>query len=319
MVSSETYQAIQKWITRQQEYEATHSDPAPLTDIQRKLLEKLALSLPPDTNPPPEPELDETNWIGILLEYRAARQRIREGMPGGDFVEEPGPTLNNVQRWYCHVRIDEHPAPFPGPAGGLSDDGQRSCFARKKDAKKYAAKCAVQWLRANGYMPQVDRNAVKSPQVQQSPITPASSPVKKKQKLAAPPPESNEKQTPPGAPLPKGIASPYNDTEVSVIHQVSELCERAGYRNFPQYKITENSQLAGFFDGYADLGLLAQRLPKGVGRVEKVLGKKPAKEKIAESLLNHLRKLVAENDERDEQFLANLSPVKKEEEPSAPA
>lgn len=60
------------------------------------------------------------------------------------------------------MRIDEHSEPFPGPDGGLFPDGTLPSFARKKDAKKYAAKCAVEWLGVNGYMSRLDVNGVKS-------------------------------------------------------------------------------------------------------------------------------------------------------------
>lgn len=68
MVSSGTYKTIQSWIGQQLEYEATHSAPAPLTDTQRKLLDKLEQTLPLAAPPPPEPDLsDDTNWVGLLM------------------------------------------------------------------------------------------------------------------------------------------------------------------------------------------------------------------------------------------------------------
>ncbi|KAI0131685.1 hypothetical protein F4776DRAFT_627392 [Hypoxylon sp. NC0597] len=322
MVSSETYKVIQSWIGRQLEYEATNSKPAPVTDAQRKLLEKLELILPPEHSPPPEPKLDDTNWIGILLEYRAARQRVHENVPGGNFVESPGPTIGADQKWYCQVHIDEHSAPFPGPDGGLFPDGSQPYFGRKKDAKKYAAKCAVQWLTAQGYMPKGSSNSGKQPQTQEQQATSQPPPVNGKRKfMASSPedgkastskPESNGSQLSPGSPVPKGMASPFNSDEVSVTHEVSRLCERLGHAGFPKYKITENSEQRGFYSGYADLDLLSLRLPVGVGYVENVLGQKPAREKIAEDLLVHLRKLAAECDEADRQFLARSPPVKEE-------
>ncbi|KAI1375048.1 hypothetical protein F4677DRAFT_446955 [Hypoxylon crocopeplum] len=350
MVSSDTYQKIQNWITRQQEYETTHSTPAPLTEAQRKLLEKLELTLPPETPPLPGPELGNTNWVGDLMEYRAARQR---GLSGVDFKEEPGPTIYGAQKWYCRVQIDEHPVPFPGPDGGLFPDGSQPSFARKRDAKQYAAKCALEWLQANGYRYQTNYNGVKFPQsqahqaqahqaqahqvqahqvqahqAQAHQVTPQASPAKKKPRLSAPSPEQaraepnnnvSVTQMHLGSPLPKGIASPFNNDEVSAVHQVSQLCDRLGFPGVPQYKYTPDSEMTGFYDGYPDLGMLTSRLPSGVGRVEKVLGKKATREKIAEELLEHLRKLVAQQDEKDKQFLANLPPIRKEEQPQAPA
>ncbi|KAI0840457.1 hypothetical protein F5Y06DRAFT_240959 [Hypoxylon sp. FL0890] len=332
MVSPETYKSIQNWIGRQQEYEATHSKPAPLTEVQRQLLEKLELTLPPENPRPAEPELDDTNWIGILLEYRAARQRVREGVPGGDFIETPGPVIGGEQKWHCQVRIDEHPVLFPGPDGGLFPDGSLPYFSRKKDAKKYAAKCAVQWLRAQGYMsqgsmPQGDNNGRKSPRVQDQQTTSQPSPVngngKRKHssspdqvETSAPKPEPHGSPLSPKSPVPKGMASPFNSDEVSKIHEVSELCARLEYPGFPKYRLTENSEQRGFYSGYAYLDLLAFNLPAGIGRVENVLGQKPAREKIAEDLYEHLLKLAEERSESAKEHLATLAPVKKERSPT---
>ncbi|KAI2472021.1 hypothetical protein F4781DRAFT_46542 [Annulohypoxylon bovei var. microspora] len=330
MVSSTTYQTIQNWISRQQEYESTHSEPAPLTDAQRKLLEKLEIVLPPETPPQPEPELGDpnSNWIGVLLEYRAARQRVTSGVPGGNFMEEQGPTIGGELKWYCRVRIDEHPEPFPGPDGGLLD-GKQPYFGRKKDAKKYAAKCAVEWLKANGYMFRSEANSVNPlpPQASKQQVTPQSSPAKKKPKLLPSSPENpgvttvisepNGAQPLPGSPLPKGIASTFNNEEVSAVFEVDQLCTRLGFSGWPRYTVTKSSEMNDFYNGHAELGLLASKLPIGIGRVENVFGKKAAKERIAEELLEYLRKLAAEHDEADQRFLASIAP--KKEEVSVPA
>ncbi|KAI1143847.1 hypothetical protein F5Y05DRAFT_8373 [Hypoxylon sp. FL0543] len=314
MVSSDTYKVIQKWIGQQQEYEATHSKPAPLTDAQRKLLEKLELTIPPENPLPAESVLDDTNWVGILMEYRASRLRLLDGVPGGGFIESPGPIVGMAQKWHCQVRIDEHPDLFPGPGGGLSADGSLPYFARKKDAKKYAAKCAVQWLREQGYMPQGSTS-------QQPPVNgkrKLSSSAPEKVETSASKPKPNGGQVYPASPVPKGMASPFDSDEVSAYHETLRLCVRLGFAGFPKYRITENNEVRGFYSGHADLGLLAPKLPIGVGRVENVLGQKPAREKSAEDLLVHLRKLAAECDEADREFLAKSPPAKKEQSP-APA
>ncbi|KAI4862908.1 hypothetical protein F4820DRAFT_459902 [Hypoxylon rubiginosum] len=282
MVSSETYRAIQNWIGQQLEYEATHSAPAPLTDAQRKLLDKLEQALPLATPLLPEPDLGDTNWIGLLMEDRAARQRGPGNTAGVDFQEKPGPVVSGVQNWYCQVRIDEYPEPFPNSEGGILQDGMPPCFVRKKDAKKYAAKCAVEWLRTKG----------------QRPATPQpSSPERKKQKLSASSPEQSKNPT----------------SEPDVLQEVQQLCVRLGSPDRPKYIITENPEQPGFFSGYPDMGILVSTLPAGVGRVEDVLGKRPAKEKIAEELLVHLRSIVAKHDEEYERYIETLPPVKKQE------
>ncbi|KAI0114939.1 hypothetical protein F4814DRAFT_417606 [Daldinia grandis] len=315
MALSETYQTIQSWITRQLEYEATHGSPAPLTDTQRKLLEKLQVALPPTTPPQPEPELGDANWIGILLEYRAARQRVPTNSPGGDFKEHPGPIVYGVQQWHCQVYIDEHPEPFPGPDGGLFPDGTLPSFVRKKDAKKYAAKCAIEWLGVNRYMTRLDVNGVKCPPVPER-GTPQPSPARKKQKVTPSSPRDPGASTPsplsnkdPESLLPKGIASTFNGDEVSAIFEAERLCSRLGFSGFPRYKISEG-KMAGFYSGLPDLETLALKLPPGTGHVKDIYGRKAVKEKIAEELLEPLRKLAARSGQADGRSKSSPLPVR---------
>ncbi|KAK6950331.1 hypothetical protein Daesc_008657 [Daldinia eschscholtzii] len=333
MASSETYQTIQTWITRQLDYEAKHGAPAPLTDIQRKLLDKLQAVLPPPTPILPEPELGDANWVGVLLgrprqilhgtkvvaEYRAARQRVPSNVPGGDFKEQPGPVVYGVQKWHCQVHIDEHSEPFPGPDGGLFPDGTLPSFARKKDAKKYAAKCAVEWLGENGYMPRLNVNSVKSPPVPDQPPTPQPSPARKKQKTVSSPPDNPQQSSPspqssedPESLLPKGIASNFNSDEVSAIFEAERLCTRLGFPGLPRFKITD-SKMLGFFNGYPDLGALASKLPPGVGHVKDIYGRKAVREKIAEELLEPLNKLATQSVQADKQSKTDSLPVKEVE------
>ncbi|KAI1808406.1 hypothetical protein F4811DRAFT_237516 [Daldinia bambusicola] len=304
MALSETYQTIQTWIAQQLEYETTHGSPAPLTDTQRKLLDKLQAALPPAAPLLPEPELGGANWIGLLLEYRAANQRVPTNVPGGDFTEQPGPVVYGVQKWHCQVRIDEHSAPFPGPDGGLYPNGTMPSFARKKDAKKYAAKCAVEWLGENGYMRRLNINSVNPSPVPGKPPTPQPSPAKKKQKVVPSSPEnpqdsavsapSPQPKEDPESLLPKGIASTFNNDEVSAVFEVERLCNRLGFPGFPRFKITE-SKMAGFFDGLPELGALASKLPPDTGHVNDIYGKKAVREKIAEELLEPLKKLASQS------------------------
>jgi hypothetical protein len=65
-VPASVYAAIQNWILQQQEHEATFSEPAPLTDAQRKAILDLELAVVPATAQQPEPEIGDVNWIGLL-------------------------------------------------------------------------------------------------------------------------------------------------------------------------------------------------------------------------------------------------------------
>lgn len=60
------YAKLQEWILRQQEFEATESQAAPLTKVQRKLLSELEQTLMFESEPGPEPKLGDFNWVSTL-------------------------------------------------------------------------------------------------------------------------------------------------------------------------------------------------------------------------------------------------------------
>ncbi|KAI1502744.1 hypothetical protein F5X99DRAFT_417730 [Biscogniauxia marginata] len=291
-VSTSTYETVQNWISRQLESRA------PVTEAQRELLLHLELTINPRSPPRPEPELDDINWIGLLQEYRAARQRVPGGRSVVNFTEAPvDPLSRGPPNWYSQVTIDEHPEPFPGAAGGLFEDGTQPSFFRKKDAKKYAAKCAVEWLRANGYMPQA--GGVKFPKPQQPAPKPLSLP--KNAKPASLPQASNPPKTPNNAPKTPAPVSPFDDTQPSAAFEVARLCKDLGWQP-PQYRIEPDPSAGGFFSGYPDLGINASLFPDGVGRVNNILSKKAAKEKIAEDLLKPLKQIYNKHQEDIRKF-----------------
>lgn len=93
-------------------------------------------------------------------------------------MEPPSNNKNKAQpRWICTVALAERDGgrePFPGPAGGLVDGSTvPPSFARKKDAKQYAARCAIEWLRAQGHLPDDGSDAAAKP----APATASSSSV----------------------------------------------------------------------------------------------------------------------------------------------
>ncbi|KAI5855590.1 hypothetical protein GGS23DRAFT_589487 [Durotheca rogersii] len=310
MVTLQTYEAIQSWIHQQLAYEATHIDNAPLTEAQRKLLEKLELTLPPTMAPQPDPVVGDTNWIGVLLESRVPRLRIPNSTSGVEFVESQAPAVRGMLRWHCHVKLEEHAMPFPGPSGGLFPDGTLPSFSRKKDAKQYAAKCAVEWLKEKGYIPQTNANGVQSvspqPQVQARPPAQATPP-------ASPPGQRKS----PRSEL-KRMASAFDNDEVSDIQKVARLCELYNFPE-PRYIITKSTEGKDFFDGYPDLGVLAKSLPRDIGRVKNVFGKKATKEKIAQLLLGPLTDIASKREDENRRFLNSLPPLIKAEPSPEPS
>ncbi|KAK0722886.1 hypothetical protein B0T26DRAFT_239088 [Lasiosphaeria miniovina] len=175
------YRDLKAWIAEQEAL----PQPAPLTEIQKEAIAKLRASL----GGWPEPELGDTNWVGLLhrkyscsdthiyiyLYHKCMRHYLffffalvlgyRDAHQAGGavvlFADEPAPQF----KWVCHCTFRgtaaSEPQQFPGPDGGLlaAADGSGGgalvapSFARKKDAKQYAAKSCVEWLMAENRMP----------------------------------------------------------------------------------------------------------------------------------------------------------------------
>ncbi|RYO74063.1 hypothetical protein DL764_010986 [Monosporascus ibericus] len=308
------YTRLQEWILQQQDYEAKHSQPAPLTAAQRKLLSELEVAVTPA---PTEPQIGDTNWVGILLEYRAAHQ-IYPGDGGVEFSEEavavPGPS-SSPMRWRFQVRIEERmAAPFPSADG---DSAEPPSFARKKDAKQFAARCAVEWLRANGHMPadgvRFPKGGVAAavpppPQQQQQATTRRASPSTSTLNNPGPGPNNGSSSSTSSKRSPRSSLSmatevsspsssrysPFDADERRATQEVNELCQSLNCQP-PQYKLTEDPEHKGFWNGHAEFDphgpLPAQLLTQllAVGRTEGACGKKLARQQIAELLLPHLR------------------------------
>lgn len=204
----------------------------------------------------------------------------------------------------------------PGASFPPADVSQLT-FARKKDAKKYAAKCAVEWLRAEGFMPQGGARFPKGmatphqqrlrqaqrpqPQPQpQAPGTPFARGGGAGGQLISPPVATTDRNTTAVA-IPQ---SPFDPSQPSAVHQVSELCRDLGYPP-PVYKITGDGP--DFFDGFADFGDHRDLLPfdaVAVSSVRGVMGRGFTKETVAEQVLAALRNEKQKRDAENAAFMA---------------
>lgn len=363
-----TYDLIGTWIGQQRQA------PGPLTDRLRSALVGLEHALQDESVSLVEPEMGETNWIGLLqgksshhsssslthslililisppslssyphteqacLGHRKRRKnpdrnhvlthpleyRVAYPMNGSQevlFIENSiDPTGRGTMRWKCQVSVAEaQGASFP-PV-----DVNQPTFARKKDAKKYAAKCAVEWLRKEGFMPQSGakfpkgmvtphQQRLRQTQQQQQQPQPAQS---KKQRPQAPSTPSSRSQ-----PISSPVAttdntaatprSPFDVSQQSAVYQVSELCRDLGYPP-PAYKM--NGDGSGFFNGSADFGDHRDLLPFDAAAASPVrggLGLKATKEMVAENLLVPLRAEKRKRDAENEAFMAQYAKGDKE-------
>lgn len=217
-------------------------------------------------------EIGETNWTGRLLgiffllevyyqvidndlEYRNAHPTQFKGLI---YNESPAA----VTKFRCSVKILESEQTF--------GDSTIS-FTKKKDAKQYASKKAIDWLIENKYMPA--DGSVKFPK----PVLPPSAKVIGPQVAS----QSSPKQA-----KGKTFAS-----------QVPELCLKLGF-NVPKYEITRVTENAPLFKGYAHFQG-DPRIEGNVGEVSDVFGQRNAKEKIAEEVVSFLKDIERQ---RGDQF-----------------
>ena len=162
-----------------------------------------------------------------------------------------------LTRFACTVAIYESSQPF---GNGMS-------FSKKKNAKQYASKKAIDWLIKNDFMPA--DGSVKFPKAHPLPVVKTIEQVQ----LANLSPAGISKAAP----------------SVSYASQVPELCIRLGF-GMPTYKITKHSENLSLWNGYAHFGS-DPRIDGKIGEVRSVYGKGNAKEQIAMEVLSFLKNI----------------------------
>ncbi|KAI0166662.1 hypothetical protein GGR57DRAFT_447436 [Xylariaceae sp. FL1272] len=284
-VTPATLDLIQGWIIKQRQAPTQVTNPGlenALLNLERQIRMQIA-------SDQATPEMGETNWIGLLQEYRAAHPISGSALQGISWTEGHQPIPGSqVSRFACHVKINEHPNPFPGVTHGLNLDGTQPSFAKKKDAKAYAAKCAVEWLRETGRMPKY--GGVKFPKA----------PVQAKPQPPPKPPSPKAKRAP-------VQDSPFGDTDSdpSATHEVSLLIQQLAYPTMTYDVHFED----GFWHGRANFGnsFLLVPFEKELKHVKDVMSKSLAKEEIARDILPYLRAEKAKREEQYQKFMEGVT------------
>ncbi|KAK3322549.1 hypothetical protein B0H66DRAFT_601990 [Apodospora peruviana] len=146
------YSDLKAWIAEQESL----PEPTPLTEVQRKAILKLKHSIAPKS----EIVLVEKDWVSLLHQFRDAHQELGVRV---SFHDEASPN----GQWMCRCTYqsvilneagENEDMYFPNQSAGFIPVDLRGAlaqptFARKKDAKKYAAKCCVEWLMSENLMP----------------------------------------------------------------------------------------------------------------------------------------------------------------------
>lgn len=216
------------------------------------------------------------------------------------FHEFPGEWPDNGQ-WYsvCSINVPgiTGTVDFPREGDGfvvVDATGKRKApaFARKKDAKRYAAKCVVHWLMVQGKDVKIPKLPGKGTQ---------STPSKATQAESKPGPA--EPSTSTGMSTTAKHADD-SDDEVSAVDRVKELCNHLGLET-PVYKIV-NAELDNFYNGYADFGVDRFTLGDTRFEVTNCFTKKGAKEQIAEQVLVCLLKLKKKREDQADAIFAEM-------------
>lgn len=170
-------------------------------------------------------------------------------------------------RYNCIAVLTESPKSF----------GDTISFSRKKDAKQFASKKAIDWLIENNFMPKV---GVKFP-VPKTPVNQVAAKTKVANLMEVNSPIVTVKEIS----LQSPALTPKPST--SFASQIPELCTRLGF-TVPRYEITKVSEHAPLYSGYAHFSG-DPRVSGKIGEVESIYGQKNAKEMIAETLYAFLK------------------------------
>ncbi|QSZ34924.1 hypothetical protein DSL72_007786 [Monilinia vaccinii-corymbosi] len=202
-------------------------------------------------------EIGDINWVGKLLEHYQGKSIN----PGPEYTE----TQIAEQSFRCSVTIKESPEPISSLA----------IFTRKKDAKRYISKLAVDWLISRNLM--LSSGSVKSPKAPIAPQTPL--------------PKKTQAPTSPLVPFtPTTTTTPPRERSTSPTSYpglIPDLCHTLGF-NVPTYKIVPMVEGVPIYQGYADFAS-DPRVPGKVGEFKDIHGKKKAREVCAKGVWAFLK------------------------------
>ncbi|KAL1836006.1 hypothetical protein VTJ49DRAFT_5698 [Mycothermus thermophilus] len=277
------YHNLMEWLKEQQ------ANRRSLSDLQKKAISTLL------TLPPTEPGIGDSNWVGLLNSFSQSCGAIIDFKADSenDFGGNPRHTC------VCEVKLSPSSGLLTFPRAEDSPPEERAngawtlpTFTRRKDAKQYAAKCAAEYLMREGLIVFTETGAPKFPGTKKTKAGRSSG------KNNGSTTNNNDKNV---------AAKKPADDGPHVTKRVEELCHKLGL-SFPQYRIspsadqstTTNYGMEGvtpagespnqqFFDAHAEWPPRdALKVPRGLGRVTRVYGRRNARERVAEQVLEWL-------------------------------
>ncbi|KAL0473641.1 hypothetical protein QR685DRAFT_181167 [Neurospora intermedia] len=151
-----SYLDLKAWIAQQEAL----PQPEPLTDIQKRAILDLKNSIVKTKH---NFGLNEADWVSLLMRYQQAHQAEQCVIEYNDSHQNPVGKVGFMCFVSLQVTRDWEPILFPSEENGLLQDEITGApyapqFSKKKDAKRYAAKCAIEWLMYQRYMPSDCKN-----------------------------------------------------------------------------------------------------------------------------------------------------------------
>lgn len=203
----------------------------------------------------------------------------------------------------CRVRIagsleQENPIEhFPALGYGLKDDGSEPRFPSKKAAKRFAAKCAVEWLTAQGLMPSHLQAPSPPPKVQSHLlVTPTLKRATQNTNSPTPPPPKQQDVTEPSGFDGNFEATTMSPSSPGATELVSSLCRELNFPA-PRYDIVVNAQNTydgtARFDDYGEAELLSLTR---ASLVHGMAGKDATRKAVVAKVLKKLREIAAGRD-----------------------
>lgn len=314
------YKALKAWIAAQEAYEAATSEPAPLTEAQKRAVIELSQATSSGNV-----DLGAKDWISLMYKFRDAHRHLGLAIAFAD--SQTGSCWASTCTLTSNV---SQPIVFPSEStrGLLKASGKLipPAFARKLLARQYAARCCAEWLMARGKMPSDGVNvtfpkngypghtfeAKTEDEASATAVAAAMGGV-----ATSPMGSTSSGSSDAGANNPlaawvmnpkvrKGVSTgPVDVTDdcIPATQRVAVMCTRLGLQA-PRYDlVTVDGNGGSLWSGYPDFGRDSCCFPDSLGKIEKVHGKKAAKERIAEQVLTHLLRMAAERKAQEDALL----------------
>ncbi|KND94830.1 hypothetical protein TOPH_00515 [Tolypocladium ophioglossoides CBS 100239] len=272
---------LRAWIDTQEAAERDPSSPAPLSQAK---LEAISVLISFDN----EPDVSDGDPVTELTQ----RIQGRRLMPPNFVDDEPinMPVDGHFKpMWRCVCTVDGYGS-FPREKYGVETGRRPPSFQSKRNAKRYAAKHALQYMTDFPHFAEPP-NKRTAAALSTSPAR--LSPTHKIQREDSPQRPSQTSDIP--APDSRSTNSPDSDEDASVFKQISALAACLHIDN-PSYRIEPDDGMPNFFSG-RPVFRYAECIPPGLGVVSGVLGKRQAKMQVAGKVLEWLQEEQRSRDE----------------------